>query len=92
MAKYKNPMLPPRKPEDLVQAKHDKIHEDYTPPGLPQDIFAIIKDFDESDEQFLGSIEERLSSIDYTPPGLPQDILDIIEETKERAIKEGRWK
>lgn len=56
MAKYKNPMLPPRKPEDLIEARHDKIHKDYTPPGLPQDILAII------------------------------------DETKERAIKEGRWK
>jgi len=56
MAKYKNPMPAPRKPADLVQAKHDKIHED------------------------------------YTPTGLPQDILDIIEETKKRAMKEGRWR
>tara|TARA_R110000824_G_scaffold269647_1_gene458103 strand:- start:1725 stop:1853 length:129 start_codon:yes stop_codon:yes gene_type:complete len=30
--------------------------------------------------------------VDYTPPGLPQEILDIIEETKKRAIKEGRWR
>jgi hypothetical protein len=44
MAKYKNPMLPPRKPGDLVQAKHDKVHKDYTPPGLPQDTLDIIEE------------------------------------------------
>ena len=29
----KNPMLPPRKPQDLIQSKHDKVHKDYTPDG-----------------------------------------------------------
>jgi hypothetical protein len=39
----KNPMLPPRKPA-LVQAKHDKSRNDYTPPGFPQDIIDIIEE------------------------------------------------
>ena len=40
MAKYKNPMPAPRKPADLVQAKHDKVHEDYA----PQDTLDIIEE------------------------------------------------
>jgi len=36
----KNPMLPPRKPQDLIQSKHDKVHEDYT----PQDTLDIIEE------------------------------------------------
>jgi hypothetical protein len=44
MAKYKDPMLPPRKPQDLVQAQHDKVHKDYAPPGLPQDTLDIIEE------------------------------------------------
>jgi len=44
MAKYKDPMIPPRKIEDLIQSKHDKVHEDYTPPGLPQEILDIIEE------------------------------------------------
>ena len=40
MGKYKDPMLPPRKPQDLIQSKHDKVHKDYT----PQDILDIIEE------------------------------------------------
>jgi len=84
MAKYKDPMLPPRKPQDLVQAQHDKVHEDSR--NLMSLEFLSNKALEEAHK-----LRQKVLD-DYTPPGLPQDILDIIEQTKKRATKEGRWR
>lgn len=84
MAKYKNPMPEPRKPADLIQSKHDKIHEDSR--NLMSLEFLSNKALEEAHK-----LRQKVLD-DYTPPGLPQDILDIIEETKKRAMEEGRWR
>jgi hypothetical protein len=73
----KNPMLPPRKPEDLVQAQHDKIHEDsrnLMSLGLLSNIYEekIAREFEESNKALEEARKLRQKVLDdYTPPGLP---------------------
>jgi hypothetical protein len=94
----KNPMPAPREPEDLVQAQHDKIHEDsrnLMSLGLLSNIYEekIVREFEESNKALEEARKLRQKVLDdYTPPGLPQDVLDIIEKTKKRATEEGRWR
>ena len=77
MAKYKNPMPEPRKPADLIQSKHDKIHEDsrnLMSLEFLSNIYEekIAREFEESNKALEEARKLRQKVLDdYTPPGLP---------------------